>query len=172
LGAENRSFLEKSEALLHFNQFVRGFRNYFALRDEYGIGNQLRLLDGRVEQAASDLLSLELRNDPAWICRQHFSLTADEGEDSPTLTTRPPVQDIYPTEKTTTPPQHWMTTGKEKPEIETDTKTNLTIEGSEDREQQPGIDSVLEHGVCTYSRLFKIPKSGPRSWPVLFKIQP
>lgn len=89
-----------------------------------------------------------MRSDPAWICRQHFSLAGDDGEDSPTLTSRCPAHDIYPTEGKTIPPDRWMTDGRESVAgAAANSKESLTIEGAPDdaAENNPGIDSVLEH---------------------------
>ncbi len=77
LGRATSSLAQKAEALRRINDITRGWRNYFALANERLIEKQVRLLDGRMEEVANYYLPLTVRDDPAWICRERFSLAHD-----------------------------------------------------------------------------------------------
>jgi len=59
---------------VRINEIVRGWRNYFALPDEKAIAEQLHHLDGQIEQMANYYLSVNVKDDPAWLTRERFLL--------------------------------------------------------------------------------------------------
>jgi len=71
-GAGESTLKQRVEALSRINAVVRGFRNYFFLSGEAKITEQLNYLDGRCEQMAHHYLPVQIRDDPAWVCRERF----------------------------------------------------------------------------------------------------
>jgi group II intron reverse transcriptase/maturase len=148
LGAVESSFLQRAQAMSHVNAMVRGFRNYFAVPDELLIIAQMRELDARVEQIAHELLPARLRDDPAWICRERFSVAQfDEmKETSEGNLSRLPVQDIYPEEHESLRPAGWMA----KPDLSAETsrpKPTVVIEDPGEGEDPSEAESlgVVQH---------------------------
>ncbi|MBN2683741.1 MAG: group II intron reverse transcriptase/maturase [Pontiellaceae bacterium] len=80
LGDPASSLGQRADSLQRINAIIRGWRNYFALPDEQAIVDQLRLIDGIVDQMAQYYLPADLRNDPVWICRERFTLPAPSEE--------------------------------------------------------------------------------------------
>ena len=79
--ADGKSSLEdKSKSLTTINATVRGFRNYFLFDEEAAIKNQLEILDGKIENLAQSVLPSEIKDDPAWICRERFLSSQDINE--------------------------------------------------------------------------------------------
>ncbi|MCX6565067.1 MAG: CRISPR-associated endonuclease Cas1 [Candidatus Aminicenantes bacterium] len=72
LGAGDSTLQKRSDSLVRLNMIVRGFRNYFFLPGEEKIAGQLNYLDGRCEQMAHQYLPAQIRDDPAWVCRERF----------------------------------------------------------------------------------------------------
>lgn len=75
LGSKVSTLSDQAKSLLRINTIVRGFKNYFMLSDEPIICNQLELLDGDVDSMGKSLLPPEISNDPAWLCRERFSVS-------------------------------------------------------------------------------------------------
>lgn len=113
LGNPHVTFLQRSQALNHLNDLVRGFRNYFALKDEESIKSQMEILDGRLEQMAHRLLFAKIRDDPAWICRERFSYAYTSMQKS--IVSDNSIGGLgYPEERTASSDINWMVKG-EKP---------------------------------------------------------
>ncbi|MFB3906041.1 MAG: CRISPR-associated endonuclease Cas1 [Acidobacteriota bacterium] len=145
LGNRALSFLERSAALGRINSTVRGFRNYFGLPDEPEIEAQLRRLDGTVEEMALELLPVEIREDPAWICRERFCMPQPELTTEATLTPiASALLDVYP-EDTTVPrgtPAETGVTG-----VQAKGRSTVIVGSGSDalaEEQEPQNDGVLK----------------------------
>ena len=72
LGSSESSLKDRAESMARFNAIVRGFRNYFVVPGGEAINSKLNYLDGRCEQMAFQYLPAQIRDDPAWICRERF----------------------------------------------------------------------------------------------------
>lgn len=72
LGSGESSLKDKVESMARFNAIVRGFRNYFVIPGGEAINSKLNYLDGRCEQMAYQYFPAQIRDDPAWICRERF----------------------------------------------------------------------------------------------------
>jgi CRISPR-associated protein Cas1 len=75
LGSASSTLDAQVSSITQINAIIRGFRNYFALPDERPITEQMHFLDTRTEEIAHEYLPLEIRRDPAWICRERFCLS-------------------------------------------------------------------------------------------------
>lgn len=148
LGAAESTFLQRAQALSHVNALVRGFRNYFALPDEPLIMAQMRELDARVEQMAHDLLPAGMRDDPAWICRERFSLAPP---DEMKGLSRLPVHEIYPEDQAALRAGGWMVKS-EVPAEPLPQKASVVIEDHAESEDPSETESlgVVEHAGRLY----------------------
>lgn len=153
LGATESTFLQRAQALGYVNALARGFRNYFALPEEPLIATQMQELDGRVEQMARDLLPDRLRDDPAWITRERFSLAlvAETKEASRRGPSGLPVHDVYPDSHGTLRPVAWMV----KPEqpVEPAPQKTVTVTedcGESDEPSEPETPGIVESGDRLY----------------------
>jgi len=152
LGSVQSTFLQQAQALAHANALIRGFRNYFALAEEARILSQMQELDGRVEQMAHELLPPQLRDDPAWICRERFSLPAPEEmkESAIGRPSRLPVHEVYPGEHGPVRPSDWMVKDESAVEVQPPKPTLLI----EDPGDEDGVEAeplgVAEHAGRLY----------------------
>ncbi len=140
----NANFEQKSKLLLTINATIRGFRNYFALPEEAAIKNQLEILDGKIESLAQSVLPPEIKDDPAWICRERFlaahSINEVETFEEESLRTAKtengyPVENIY-----SNAPSDFI-------KDTYDEKLSVVVEEEDIREDEKGFDvrnSVFE----------------------------
>ena len=75
LGDKSSTLSDIAKCLLKINTMIRGFRNYFMLPEEPIIRNQLELLDDGIENLGKFHLPIEIKDDPAWICRERFNVS-------------------------------------------------------------------------------------------------
>ena len=162
LGNTQSNLLQRSTSLAAINAIVRGFRNYFALPGEKEIEQQMRSLDGRMDQVAFTALPPEVRDDPAWICRERFCLPQQEGQQievSAQSESNRPVREIYPDGAKHEALPAWILKGGGRGEtVNQVSKPALLVEDPGDEEtpmgdpdgsgvvQTPGRLYVLAHG--------------------------
>lgn len=111
LGNLSSTLEQRSDARTNINATIRGWRNYFALPDEPHIAEQMKLLDESMEQMAHYYLPLNIRDDPAWICRERFIMpkgfTLTESEEKE-LEKKSIAGIGYPEPPTNVKPAGWM----------------------------------------------------------------
>lgn len=145
------SFAQRIESMIRINAVIRGFRNYFAMPGE-DLASQLQSLDGRVEMMAKYYLPADIKDDPAWICRERFALpmtltdpdSLEEGEEEKAKTGTG-----YPDGHLSPQPDPWML--KDHSVDESVLKPSVVVEDPEDDTGSDGNDhACVEEGDRLY----------------------
>lgn len=139
LGNPVSTFEQKTESLTKINAVIRGWRNYFCLPDEKRISEQLRALHGRTDQAATFYLPSLIRDDPAWICRERFTVQQPienlETEEA-AAEREAKTGSGYPKEEGNSSPPGWMVKGiSGNVEKETNTISSIVLNDMTDRNE-------------------------------------
>jgi group II intron reverse transcriptase/maturase/CRISPR-associated endonuclease Cas1 len=157
LGSPVSTLQQRADSLMRINAVIRGWRNYFSLPDEKHIKEQLRVMDGNIEQMAGYYLPASVRDDPAWICRERFTLpkTIEELEtERETAEREVKTGGGYPREDNRISPHGWMVKDKADGEEERDAKKSSAVieDWGDEKQSAEGNtkDSLLEEAGRLY----------------------
>jgi len=158
LGSQGTNLNDRANALFRMNAVIRGFRNYFRLANEKKIFEQLLYLDGRMEQLGHYYLSEQVRDDPAWICRERFAFKRHdeivEIEKEGDVVLRKSLGDYLHRSKRESA-QGWMIKGEDfRDHDNTKRKTTIQFNDSEESGEESEEDRTPDSVVAYSDRLF------------------
>ncbi len=155
--AENASDIVKAaQPLGRINAVVRGWRNYFLLPGEPALKAQLENLDAQIDEAALRCLPADIRENPAWQCRERLALPTPDGtadlEERGSERQQPPESD-YPETQAEEVPANWMvrsSDGNEAKPPATQQPTDTQPQAEEEKGSDLPVTAPLEDGERLY----------------------
>lgn len=152
LSDASSSLEQKIFAFTRINAIVRGFRNYFLLPGEKRIFKQMIALDGRLEQLALSILPTIIRDDPAWLGREKFSLLLTDQISELETAAQSQLNTLtgeYSKMTARYTASGWAVNTKENETRDLPSKDTLLISDGnpddEDIDDRPGSNSIVKH---------------------------
>jgi CRISPR-associated protein Cas1 len=133
-------------ALLRMNAFIRGFRNYFLIDDAPLIVEQLRSLDGYLDQVARESFPSRLAEELAWASRDRFAPDGGGPVHGADPNAAVAATGSYPEVHCMSPRADWITTGNAEDRITEPVPSPVPIADRGDEGEGAGGDIFLADG--------------------------